>query len=149
MPVLAPFLNHAHVGTAQNRRRPCLLGLLGVELVVGPAIALGKTGLSAALVAAGRAYRRTDHARAAAVRQASPVTAAGACSAAAPPARLAVAMSVPTPRPALRRARPAARAVLRRADLLSARRPGRYIRYTLNLPGLTALGTDLPAAVPR
>ncbi|MFF9868189.1 DUF5937 family protein [Streptomyces sp. NPDC013953] len=40
-------------------------------------------------------------------------------------------------------------AVLRRADLLSARRHGRYVRYTLNLPGLTALGTDLLAAVLR
>ncbi|MGW6732917.1 DUF5937 family protein [Streptomyces sp. NPDC055013] len=40
-------------------------------------------------------------------------------------------------------------AVLRRAGLLTARRHGRYIRYTLNLPGLTALGTDLLAAVLR
>ena len=31
-------------------------------------------------------------------------------------------------------------AVLRRAGLLTARRHGRYIRYTLNLPDLTALG---------
>ncbi|QKW07209.1 helix-turn-helix transcriptional regulator [Streptomyces sp. NA04227] len=40
-------------------------------------------------------------------------------------------------------------AVLRRADLLTARRHGRYVRYTLNLPDLTALGTDLLAAVLR
>ncbi|MEV0172212.1 DUF5937 family protein [Streptomyces sp. NPDC050803] len=40
-------------------------------------------------------------------------------------------------------------AVLRRAGLLTTRRHGRYVRYTLNLPGLTALGTDLLAAVLR
>jgi DNA-binding transcriptional ArsR family regulator len=40
-------------------------------------------------------------------------------------------------------------AVLRRADLLTARRHGRYVRYTLNLPDLTALGADLLAAVLR
>ncbi|MEU2880923.1 DUF5937 family protein [Streptomyces sp. NPDC007070] len=40
-------------------------------------------------------------------------------------------------------------AVLRRAGLLSARRQGRYVRHTLNLPGLTALGPDLLAAVLR
>ncbi|MDQ0989443.1 DNA-binding transcriptional ArsR family regulator [Streptomyces sp. V3I7] len=40
-------------------------------------------------------------------------------------------------------------AVLRRAGLLTARRHGRYVRYTLNLPDLTALGADLPAAVLR
>ena len=40
-------------------------------------------------------------------------------------------------------------AVLRRAGLLAARRQGRYVRYTLNLPDLTALGTDLLAAVLR
>ncbi|MDX3752956.1 helix-turn-helix domain-containing protein [Streptomyces sp. AK08-02] len=40
-------------------------------------------------------------------------------------------------------------AVLRRADLLTARRHGRYVRYSLNLPDLTALGTDLLAAVLR
>ncbi|MCZ4119824.1 helix-turn-helix domain-containing protein [Streptomyces sp. H39-S7] len=40
-------------------------------------------------------------------------------------------------------------AVLRRAGLLTARRDGRYVRYTLNLPDLTALGTDLLAAVLR
>lgn len=40
-------------------------------------------------------------------------------------------------------------AVLRRAGLLEARRQGRYVRYTLNLPDLTALGTDLLAAVLR
>ncbi|MFZ3492373.1 DUF5937 family protein [Streptomyces sp. 5.8] len=40
-------------------------------------------------------------------------------------------------------------AVLRRAGLLTARRHGRYVRYTLNLPGLTALGSDLLAAVLR
>ncbi len=40
-------------------------------------------------------------------------------------------------------------AVLRRADLLTARRHGRYVRYTLNVPDLTALGTDLLAAVLR
>ncbi|WP_438319621.1 DUF5937 family protein (plasmid) [Streptomyces sp. HUAS TT3] len=40
-------------------------------------------------------------------------------------------------------------AVLRRAGLLTARRQGRYVRYALNLPDLTALGTDLLAAVLR
>ncbi|MFD4240275.1 DUF5937 family protein [Streptomyces sp. NPDC058525] len=40
-------------------------------------------------------------------------------------------------------------AVLRRAGLLTGRRQGRYVRYTLNLPDLTALGTDLLAAVLR
>ncbi|MEV7000665.1 DUF5937 family protein [Streptomyces sp. NPDC093982] len=40
-------------------------------------------------------------------------------------------------------------AVLRRAGLLTARRHGRYIRHTLNLPDLTALGTDVLAAVLR
>ncbi|MEV6175924.1 helix-turn-helix domain-containing protein [Streptomyces sp. NPDC052015] len=40
-------------------------------------------------------------------------------------------------------------AVLRRAGLLTARRHGRYVRHTLNLPELTALGTDLLAAVLR
>ncbi|MEV4755116.1 helix-turn-helix domain-containing protein [Micromonospora sp. NPDC049559] len=40
-------------------------------------------------------------------------------------------------------------AVLRRAGLLTTRRQGRYVRYTLNLPDLTALGADLLAAVLR
>ncbi|MET8160732.1 helix-turn-helix domain-containing protein [Sphaerisporangium sp. NPDC005289] len=40
-------------------------------------------------------------------------------------------------------------AVLRRAGLLTARRHGRYVRYTVNLPDLTALGADLLAAVLR
>ncbi|WP_225826514.1 DUF5937 family protein [Streptomyces naphthomycinicus] len=40
-------------------------------------------------------------------------------------------------------------AVLRRAGLLTARRQGRYVRHSLDLPGLTALGTDLLAAVLR
>ncbi|MEU8791416.1 DUF5937 family protein [Streptomyces sp. NPDC048643] len=40
-------------------------------------------------------------------------------------------------------------AVMRRAGLLTARRHGRYVRHTLNLPDLTALGTDLLAAVLR
>ncbi|MEU3459576.1 helix-turn-helix domain-containing protein [Streptomyces sp. NPDC006733] len=40
-------------------------------------------------------------------------------------------------------------AVLRRAGLLTARRDGRYVRYTLNVPDLAALGTDLLAAVLR
>jgi DNA-binding transcriptional ArsR family regulator len=40
-------------------------------------------------------------------------------------------------------------AVLRRAGLLTARRHGRYVRYTLNLPDLTSLGADLLAAVLR
>ncbi|WP_339153463.1 helix-turn-helix domain-containing protein [Actinomadura luteofluorescens] len=40
-------------------------------------------------------------------------------------------------------------AVLRRAGLLTARRQGRYVRYTANLTDLTALGADLLAAVLR
>ena len=40
-------------------------------------------------------------------------------------------------------------AVLRRAGLLTARRHGRYVRYSLDLPELTSLGTDLLAAVLR
>lgn len=40
-------------------------------------------------------------------------------------------------------------AVLRRAGLLTARRQGRYVRYILNFPDLTALGADLLAAVLR
>jgi Predicted transcriptional regulators len=40
-------------------------------------------------------------------------------------------------------------AVLRRAGLLTARRQGRYVRYTVNLPDLTTLGADLLAAVLR
>lgn len=40
-------------------------------------------------------------------------------------------------------------AVLRRAGLLTAQRQGRYVRYTVNLPDLTALGADLLAAVLR
>ncbi|KEF05668.1 MULTISPECIES: DUF5937 family protein [Streptomyces] len=40
-------------------------------------------------------------------------------------------------------------AVLRRAGLLTPRRQGRYVRYTLNLPDLADLGTDLLAAVLR
>lgn len=40
-------------------------------------------------------------------------------------------------------------AVLRRAGLLTARRQGRYVRYTVNLPDLTALGADLLTAVLR
>lgn len=40
-------------------------------------------------------------------------------------------------------------AVLRRAGLLTARRDGRYVRYSVNSPGLTSLGTDLLAAVLR
>ncbi|MEW9552512.1 DUF5937 family protein [Nonomuraea sp. NPDC050783] len=40
-------------------------------------------------------------------------------------------------------------AVLRRAGLLTAQRHGRYVRHALNLPGLTALGTDLLTAVLR
>jgi DNA-binding transcriptional ArsR family regulator len=40
-------------------------------------------------------------------------------------------------------------AVLRRAGLLTTRREGRYVRYTLNLPDLSALGSDLLAAVLR
>ncbi|MEU9254358.1 DUF5937 family protein [Streptomyces sp. NPDC048270] len=40
-------------------------------------------------------------------------------------------------------------AVLRRAGLLTGRRDGRYVRYTLNVPDLTALGSDLLTAVLR
>ncbi|MFL6073114.1 MAG: DUF5937 family protein [Mycobacteriales bacterium] len=40
-------------------------------------------------------------------------------------------------------------AVLRRAGLLTAQRHGRYVRYTVNLPDLTALGVDLLAVVLR
>ena len=40
-------------------------------------------------------------------------------------------------------------AVLRRAGLLTARRHGRYVRYTLDLPGLAAVGADLLAAILR
>ncbi|MFI9649312.1 DUF5937 family protein [Streptomyces sp. NPDC052040] len=40
-------------------------------------------------------------------------------------------------------------AVLRRAGLLTSRRHGRYVRYSLSLPEVTALGTDLLAAVLR
>ncbi|MEV6106305.1 DUF5937 family protein [Streptomyces sp. NPDC051940] len=40
-------------------------------------------------------------------------------------------------------------ASLRRAGLLTSRREGRYVRYALDLPALTALGTDLLAAVLR
>ncbi|MET7464384.1 helix-turn-helix domain-containing protein [Nonomuraea sp. NPDC005501] len=40
-------------------------------------------------------------------------------------------------------------AVLRRAGLLTARRHGRYVRYTVKLPDLTALGADLLTAVLR
>jgi DNA-binding transcriptional ArsR family regulator len=40
-------------------------------------------------------------------------------------------------------------AVLRRAGLLTARRQGRYVRYTVNLPDVAALGADLLAAVLR
>ncbi|RSD13797.1 DUF5937 family protein [Amycolatopsis eburnea] len=40
-------------------------------------------------------------------------------------------------------------AVLRRAGLLTPRRQGRYVRYSVNLPELQALGTDLLAAVLR
>lgn len=40
-------------------------------------------------------------------------------------------------------------AVLRRAGLLTAQRRGRYVRYSLNLPDLTALGADVLAAVLR
>ncbi|WP_255954016.1 DUF5937 family protein [Streptomyces odontomachi] len=40
-------------------------------------------------------------------------------------------------------------AVLRRAGLLTTRRQGRYVHYTLNLPEMTTLGTDLLAAVLR
>ncbi|MFI7121716.1 DUF5937 family protein [Amycolatopsis sp. NPDC049868] len=40
-------------------------------------------------------------------------------------------------------------AALRRAGLLTARRRGRYVRYTANLPSLTELGSDLVAAILR
>ncbi|ALV31341.1 helix-turn-helix domain-containing protein [Streptomyces sp. CdTB01] len=40
-------------------------------------------------------------------------------------------------------------AVLRRAGLLTSRRQGRYVRYTLNLSDVTSLGADLLAAVLR
>lgn len=40
-------------------------------------------------------------------------------------------------------------AVLRRAGLLTSRRHGRYVHYTLKLPEMTSLGTDLLAAVLR
>ncbi|GAB3423558.1 DUF5937 family protein [Flindersiella endophytica] len=40
-------------------------------------------------------------------------------------------------------------AVLRRAGLLTTRRHGRYVHYSLDLPELTTLGTDLLAAVLR
>ncbi|MET9221118.1 DUF5937 family protein [Streptomyces sp. NPDC003300] len=40
-------------------------------------------------------------------------------------------------------------AVLRRAGLLTSQRHGRYVRYTLNAPDLTSLGSDLLAAVLR
>ena len=40
-------------------------------------------------------------------------------------------------------------AVLRRAGLLTSRRRGRYVHYAVDLPALTALGTDLLAAVLR
>ncbi|WP_435853684.1 ArsR/SmtB family transcription factor [Streptomyces purpurascens] len=40
-------------------------------------------------------------------------------------------------------------AALRRVGLLTAWRHGRYVRHTLNLPDLTALGADLLAAVLR
>lgn len=40
-------------------------------------------------------------------------------------------------------------AVLRRAGLLTTRRHGRYVHYTLDLPEMTTLGTDLLAAVLR
>ncbi|MEU3191802.1 helix-turn-helix domain-containing protein [Streptomyces sp. NPDC006992] len=40
-------------------------------------------------------------------------------------------------------------AVLRRADLLTSRRHGRHVRYTLDLSDLTVLGADLVAAVLR
>ncbi|GAA2998635.1 DNA-binding transcriptional regulator, ArsR family [Actinokineospora diospyrosa] len=40
-------------------------------------------------------------------------------------------------------------AVLRRAGLLSTQRHGRYVSYSVDLPALTALGTDLLAAVLR
>lgn len=40
-------------------------------------------------------------------------------------------------------------AVLRRVGLLTTRRHGRYVHYSLNLPELTTLGTDLLVAVLR
>ena len=40
-------------------------------------------------------------------------------------------------------------AVLRRAGLLTAERRRRYVHYAVDLPALTALGTDLLAAVRR
>ncbi|MFR9723742.1 DUF5937 family protein [Streptomyces sp. MS19] len=40
-------------------------------------------------------------------------------------------------------------AVLRRAGLITARRDGRYLHHTLDLPAVTALGTDLLAALLR
>ncbi|MEV5742958.1 helix-turn-helix domain-containing protein [Microbispora rosea] len=40
-------------------------------------------------------------------------------------------------------------AVLRRAGLLTTQRQGRYVRYAVNLPHLTALGADLLTAVLR
>ncbi|HEY3503416.1 MAG TPA: helix-turn-helix domain-containing protein [Actinocatenispora sp.] len=40
-------------------------------------------------------------------------------------------------------------AVLRRAGLLTSRRQGRYVRYTVNLADLTGLGGDLLAAILR
>jgi DNA-binding transcriptional ArsR family regulator len=40
-------------------------------------------------------------------------------------------------------------AALRRAGLLTTRRHGRYVHYTLNLPAVTTLGTDVLAAVLR
>jgi DNA-binding transcriptional ArsR family regulator len=40
-------------------------------------------------------------------------------------------------------------AVLRRAGLLTTERRGRYVHYAVDLPALTALGTDLLAAVLR
>jgi DNA-binding transcriptional ArsR family regulator len=40
-------------------------------------------------------------------------------------------------------------AVLRRAGLLTTRRQGRYVRYAVNVPDLTALGSDVLAAVLR
>ena len=40
-------------------------------------------------------------------------------------------------------------AVLRRARLLTTERRGRYVHYAVDLPALTALGTDLLAVVLR
>jgi DNA-binding transcriptional ArsR family regulator len=40
-------------------------------------------------------------------------------------------------------------AVLRRAGLLATQRHGRYVHYSIDLPALTALGTDLLAALLR